>query len=155
MSYVSCPTAIVNAPVDLVWALLAAPAGWGEVFDLRILKVDPPGPAIVGQVVHGETGPGLFHLKLTFRMREIDPEHHRLGLDVILPFGLAVDEEIQCASLDDTHCRVAYRCNFDFSRGWWGAAMRGVLGRRLDSGPADSLSRLKRAAEWRFTGLRE
>jgi len=30
MSYASCPTAVVNAPVEIVWALLADPAGWGH-----------------------------------------------------------------------------------------------------------------------------
>ena len=152
MSYASCPTAVISAPIDLVWALLTAPADWGDLFDLRVVGIEPVGPAVAGQVVRGETGLKIFHLKLTFRMREIDPESHRLGLDVKLPFGLAVREDIQCTPLDDSHCHVHYRCDFDFPAGWRGAAMRTVLGRRLDSGPADSLSRLKRAAEHRFPG---
>ena len=152
MSYLSCPTAAVNAPVDLVWDLLVTPADWGSVFDVHLLGVDPPGPAVTGQVVHGETVFGMFHLKLTFRIREIDPESHHLGLDAKLPFGLRVREDIQCTPLDDSHCRVRYRCDFDFPAGWRGAAIRALLGRRLDSGPADSLSRLKRAAERRFPG---
>ena len=152
MSYLSCPTAAINAPIDLVWALLVTPDDWGSVFDVRLVGVDPPGPAVVGQVVHGETGFRMFHLKLTLRIREIDPGSHHLGLDVELPFGLGVREDIQCTPLDDSHCRVHYRCDFDFPAGWRGAAMRAVLGRRLDSGPADSLSRLKRAAERLFPG---
>jgi hypothetical protein len=47
MPYVSCPTAVINAPVDFVWALLE-PAAWGGVFDVRVGSIDPPGPAIVG-----------------------------------------------------------------------------------------------------------
>ena len=152
MPYESCPSAVVNAPVDMVWALLTAPAGWGNVFDMRVASVDPPGPAVAGQVVRGETGPRHLHLKLTFRMIEIDPDQHRLRMDVNLPFGLAVHEDLRCAPLDDTHCRVNYRCNFDFPRGWRGALMRLLLNRRLDSGPEDSLSRLKRAAEQHFAG---
>jgi hypothetical protein len=152
MSYLSCPTTVINAPLDLVWALLVTPADWASVFDVRLVGVDPPGPAVAGQVVHGETGFAMFHLKLTFRVREIDPKSHHLGLDVKLPFGLGVREDIQCTPLDERHCHVHYRCDFDFPAGWRGAAMRAVLGRRLDSGPADSLSRLKRAAERLFPG---
>jgi hypothetical protein len=150
MPYASCPTAVINAPVDQVWAILVAPAGWGDVFDMRVIGLDPSGPAAVGQVITGETGPKIFHMKLTFRMLEIDPAQHRVRMDVDLPFRLVVDEEIRCTALDDKRCRVAYRCNFDFPGGWRGRAMRVLLSRRLDSGPEDSLSRLKRAAERRF-----
>jgi hypothetical protein len=151
MRYANCPTAIVEVPVDRVWALLTAPGGWGDVFDMRLLGVDPSGPAAVGQVIRGETGRKILHLRLAFRMMEIDPEQHRLRMTVDLPFGLVVDEEIRCTALDHGRCRVAYRCNFDFPRGWRGAALRALLARRLDSGPQDSLSRLKSAAERRFT----
>jgi hypothetical protein len=150
MPYASCPSALVYAPVEIVWALLMAPAGWGNVFDVRVTSVDPPGPAAAGQEVSAETGPGILHLKLMFRMIEIDPDQYRLRMDVNLPFGLAVHEDIRCTPLDDTHCRVDYRCNFDFPSGWRGALMRRLLSRRLDSGPEDSLSRLKRAAERGF-----
>jgi Polyketide cyclase / dehydrase and lipid transport len=150
MRYASCPTAIVEVPVDRVWTLLTAPAGWGDVFDMRLLGVDPPGPAAVGQVIRGESGLKILHLRLAFRMLEIDPEQHRLRMTVDLPFGLVVDEEIRCTALDHGRCRVAYRCNFDFPRGWRGAALRALLAGRLESGPADSLSRLKSAAERRL-----
>jgi hypothetical protein len=152
MFYASCPTAVVNAPADIVWALLVEPAGWGSVFDMRVAGIDPPGPAIVGQKVCGETGLRIFHLKLWFSMKGIDPDHHRLRLEVKLPFGLTVHEDLGCTPLDDTHRRVDYRCNFDFPTGWRGTLMRVLMKRRLDDGPKDSLSRLKRAAERRFAG---
>jgi hypothetical protein len=150
MPYASCPTAVINASVDQVWAILMTPALWGNVFDMRVISVDPPGSAVVGQVISGETGLKIFHLKLTFRMLEIDPAQHRVRIDVDLPFGLVVDEEIRCTALDGKRCRVTYRCNFEFPAGWRGTAMRVLLGRRLGSGPEDSLSRLKRAAERGF-----
>ena len=88
MPYVSCPTAVINTRVDLVWALLMKPAAWGGVFDMQVGSIDPPGPAIVGQGISGETGLRTLHLKPTFRMIEIDPYQHRLCLDVHLPFGM-------------------------------------------------------------------
>ncbi len=150
MPHASCPTAVVNAPVDHVWALLVAPAGWGSIFDMRVTNVDPPGPAAAGQDVRGETGPEILQLKLTFRMLEIDPDQYRLRFCVSLPFGLIVDEDMRCMSLDETHCRVSYNCNFHFPPSWRGTLLRVLLKQRLDWGPQDSLSRLKRAAEQCF-----
>ena len=147
MPYVSCPTAVINAPVDVVWALLMEPAAWGGVFNVRVGSIDPPGRAIVGQKICGETGLRILHLKLTFRMIEIDLDHHRLCLDVQLPFGIMVHEDLSCTPLDADHCRVDYRCNFDFPRGWRGSLAKILIHHGFDSGPEDSLSRLKYAAE--------
>jgi hypothetical protein len=61
-----------------------------------------------------------------------------------------LQEDLRCTPLDDIHCRVDYRCNFDFPRGWRGTLIRVLMKRRLDDGPKDSLSRLKRAVERRF-----
>jgi hypothetical protein len=41
------------------------PAAWEDVFDVRVGSIDPPGPAIVGQKISGETGLRILHLKLT------------------------------------------------------------------------------------------
>jgi hypothetical protein len=152
MSYASCPTAIVNAPVEIVWALLADPAGWGHVFDVRINSVDPPGPAVAGQKIMGETGPRLFHLKLAFRVIETDAERHRLVMDIKLPFGIAVREDLKCTPLDADYCRVDYHCGFDFPKGWRGTLTRVLMSREMNAGPVDSLSRLKHAAELCCTG---
>ena len=54
MSDASCPTAFVNAPVGIVWALLVDPVGWGHVFDVRINGLDLPGP---GQKNRGQGRP--------------------------------------------------------------------------------------------------
>jgi hypothetical protein len=140
MFYASCPTAVVDAPADLVWALLVDPAGWGSVFDVRVASVDPPGPAVVGQRVCVETGPRIFHLKVGLRVIAIDPDHRRLRLDIKLPFGLIVDEDLRCTPVGDTRSRVDYRCFFDFPGGWRGRLVRVLVNQKLNSGPRDSLS---------------
>jgi hypothetical protein len=147
MPYVSCPTAVINVPVEVVWALLTDPAGWGYVFDVRINSVNPPGSALVGQKIAGETGPRPFHLKLAFRIIETDAERLRLVMDMKLPFGIAVREDLKCTPLDADHCRVDYHCGFDFPRGWRGSLAKILLHHGFDSGPEDSLARLKLAAE--------
>src|SRR6202048_90420 len=120
----------------------------GEARSIYEFAADPPGPAIVGQKISGETGLRILHLKLTFRMIEINLDYHRLRLDVNLPFGITVHEDLSCTPLDDTYCRADCP-NFDFPRGWRGSLLRFLMKRELNTGPIVSQSRLKRAAELR------
>ena len=149
-SYASCPTAEVQAPVEVVWALLTEPASWGSFFDVRINRIDPSGPATVGQRIEGESGPRLLHLKLAFEFTGIDVEKRRLMLDVKLPFGITIQEDLRCTPIDVDKCRVDYRCNFGFPTGWRGVLARLLTLRERDAGPINSLSRLKLAAEQRY-----
>ncbi len=149
MTDASCPTEEVSAPIEVVWALLTDPACWGTFFDVRILRVEPPGFASIGQRVSGESGSRFLHLKVSFTYTLIDVEHHRLGLDARLPLGITVREDLDCQPLGPARCRINYHCNFEFPPGWRGWLARKVLGRQLEVGPTDSLARLKRAAEVR------
>jgi hypothetical protein len=147
MNYVSCPTSIVDAPVELVWGLLTRPEGWGDFYNMRITSVDPAGTVVVGQTVFAESGPRLLHLKLQFRFTEIDPLHYKLGFDARFPLGITVREDMSCVPVGQDQCRVNYHCGFGFPIGWRGVLMRFVIRSRLDAGPVDSLDRLRRAAE--------
>ena len=147
MAYKACPTAVIEAPIDRVWTLLTNPAGWGDFFDLRITKVDPAGPAIVGQCVEAESGPRLLHLRIHFELKEIDASNFGINMIVNLPLGIRVHEELRCSSLGLDRCRVTYGCNFELPKGWRGLVVSLFLSREFENGPRDSLSRLKRAAE--------
>jgi hypothetical protein len=147
MSYASCPVAIVHAPVELVWTLLTEPARWGDFFDIRITSINPAGGAVAGQKVCGESGPHFLHLKLEFRYFEIDAVNYKLGLHVRLPFGVMVREQLSCVPFGRRQCRVNYHCDFSFPAGWRGTIACLLMRHKLDSGPADSLARLKRRAE--------
>jgi hypothetical protein len=142
-----CPTDIVEAPAEVVWGLLTDPAGWGGFFDVRISRIDPPGAARVGQRVFAESGPRLLHLQLRFEFTAIDADRHRLGLDVRLPFGVTVSEDLALTPISARVCRVSYGCDFGFAPGWRGWIGRLLVGREMETGPADSLARLKAAAE--------
>jgi hypothetical protein len=91
--------------------------------------------------VRAESGPRFLHLKLSFKFREIDESRRRLLIDVRLPFGVSVLEDMTCVPLDKGQCRVNYACNFGFPSGIRGRLMRLVLGREMQAGPADSFSR--------------
>jgi hypothetical protein len=102
---------------------------------------------VVGQTVFAESGPRVLHLKLQVRFDEIDPLHYKLGFDAQFPFGITVREDMSCVPIGQNQCRVNYHCGFGFPTGWRGGLMRFLIRRRLDSGPVDSLARLRRAAE--------
>ena len=58
-----------------------------------------------------------------------------------------VREDMKLMEIDDARCRVNYNCDFTLPTGLRGAILRRTFGRSFDTGPADSLLRLKREAE--------
>jgi hypothetical protein len=150
VAYSSCPTSIVNAPVEIVWTLLTRPEEWGDFYDVRLRSVEPPGVAVVGQTVFAESGPRPLHFALEFRFTKIDAMNYELGIDVRLPFGITVREDLSCVPIGQDQCRVNYHCGFGFPAGWRGVVTPFLMRRELISGPVDSLSRLQRAAEQRY-----
>ena len=151
-NFTACPTDIVEAPVDVVWKLLTNISGWGSFFDLRVTSVEPPGPAAKGQRMLGETGPRWLHLGGSFEYTLIDETHYKLEMDVRLSLGLTVHEALDCVPLEGGRCRVNYHCHFGLPAGWRGTLLRFLGGRGFTTGPADSLRRLKRAAEQEHRG---
>ena len=151
-NYLACPTAIVEAPVGVVWKLLTNIAGWGSFYNVRVTSVEPPGPAVRGQRMLGEPGPRWLHVGLSVEYTLIDEAHYKLEMDARFPLGITVHEALDCVPLENGRCRVNYHCHFGFPGGWRGRLMRVLLSRRLKAGPADSLSRLKRAAEQEHRG---
>jgi hypothetical protein len=147
-----CPTDVVEAPLEVIWRLLTNPASWDSFYDLRVQRVDPPGPATVGQRIHAESGPTLLHLKVIIDFTRVDAANHRLSFDVRMPLGITVSEDMVCASLGPQRSRVHYNCAFSFPKGWRGAIVRALVSREITAGPADSLARLKAAAERVYVG---
>src|SRR5262245_61130193 len=96
MKYASCPTAIINAPIDIVWRLLTEPAKWGDFYDVRIANVVPPGRAVAGQIVHGDSGRWRIRFPIVFEFLTVDLDHHRLVFLVRMPFGISVYEDLDC-----------------------------------------------------------
>lgn len=149
-AHLSCPTDVVNAPVEVVWVLVTDFARWGDFYDISVERVTPPGRAVVGQRMEGRTGPGPLKLRIVFEVTGIDETRHRLGLVGHMPFGVTVHEDMIMLPIDATHCRVNYNCNFTLPDGLRGRLLWAALRREFDRGPADSLARLKRKAEQEF-----
>jgi hypothetical protein len=127
-----------------VWKLLTNIAGWGSFFDLRVISVEPPGPAAKGQRMLGETGPRWMHLGGSFEYTLIDETHYKLEMEVRLSLGLTVLEALDCVPLEGERCRVNYHCNFGFPSGWRGRLLRVLLRRRTGTSPLCARPKLDR-----------
>jgi hypothetical protein len=90
----------------------------------------------------------LLHLAVEFRFT-IDAANYELGLDVKCPFYITVREDLRYVPGRD-RCRVNYHCDFGLPAAWRDIVARFLMRREVKSGPVDSLSRLRRAAEKRY-----
>ncbi len=103
-----CPTALVAAPVEVVWENLVQWERYVEWADVQVERIEPEGSITVGQTI-SFTGKALGRTwRFTFKVEEVDPERHQLGLHVRFPFGLQEKPHIVCSPIDATSCRVQY-----------------------------------------------
>lgn len=103
-----CPAAIVAAPVEVVWENLVHWERYAAWADVQAERIEPDGPASVGQTISfgGRALGRTWHF--TFKVEEVNYERHELGLHVFLPFGLQEKPRITCSLIDATTCRVQY-----------------------------------------------
>ncbi len=108
MSLAVCPTAIVAAPVELVWRNLVQWERYSEWADVQVVRSEPEGPASAGQTIYfaGKAFGRILHF--IFKVEEVNPERHQLGLHAFFPFGLQEKAHIACTPIDATTCRVQY-----------------------------------------------
>src|SRR5580693_6995516 len=80
-----CPADRVEAPVEVVWDLLMDPAGYGGFWEMTVERVEPEGPAAVGQ--------RFFAFLLCRRLRidgeilEVDALRRAIRFHSTMPFG--------------------------------------------------------------------
>lgn len=108
MGLTVCPVAVVAAPVEVVWSNLVEWERYSEWADVQVERMEPEGPATVGQTIKffGKALGRTWHF--TFEIEEVDPERHQLGLHAFFPFGLQEIPHIACYPIDATTCRVQY-----------------------------------------------
>jgi len=108
MSLSVCPIAVVAAPLKVVWENLTQWDRYADWADVHVERTEPEGPISVGQTIFF-TGMALGRTwHFTFKVEELDPERHRIGLHVMFPFGLQEKPHIACDPIDATSCRVQY-----------------------------------------------
>ena len=103
-----CPTAVIDAPIERVWALVADPAQWEQWADATLEYADPPGPARPGQTfVVSSVGLGR-RWRFPFTVDAVDEARHRLRVTAHFPLGVVEHTQIGCMALDEGRCRVTY-----------------------------------------------
>jgi uncharacterized protein YndB with AHSA1/START domain len=105
-----CPAALVNAPLERVWAVLLDSEHYGRWADAEFTRFDPPGPAVAGQVMsaNGREFGITLPLRVRLRIESIDLIKHQVVLDVDLPFGVKERTTITCTPVDERSTRVQY-----------------------------------------------
>ena len=103
-----CPTAIVAAPVELVWANLVQWERYSDWADVHVASLEPDGPATAGQtVIFGGRVLGRT-LHFTFKVEAVKPDKHQIAGHAFFPFGLQEKATITCTPVDAASCRVQY-----------------------------------------------
>lgn len=97
MGLIVCPSDVVDAPIERVWALVASTEGIDHWVDATLVSAEPDGPVQAGQKLHLITRAIGFTFVVTIDVLEVDPVRHRLHLLVDLPFGVVNDENLTLA----------------------------------------------------------
>ncbi len=108
MGLTVCPAATVEAPVEVVWEILTRPAHYPEWADAQIQRIEPEGPAVVGQTIHFTSKEFGIKWPIVFKVEKVNAEKHQLGLYTVLPLGLRERPHISCTAIDATTSRLQY-----------------------------------------------
>ncbi len=108
MGVTTCPTDVVNAPVERVWALLADPLRYAEWTDLREIRAEPPGAAQPGQIIRGVTQEAGLTFEVTLTVLTVDADRPQIEYRSNLPLGVVGHNRIVGVPLDPIRCRVSF-----------------------------------------------
>jgi len=110
MGLTVCPAAVVAAPVEVIWGNLVQWERYCEWFsaDVQVERSEPEGPATVGQTIYFAGKAFGRTLHFIFKVEEVNPERHQLGLHASFPLGLQMKPHISCTPIEATTCRVQY-----------------------------------------------
>lgn len=105
MAFQTCPTDLVEASAETLWALLTTPRLYEEWVDAS-LREGPDRPVVAGDRLLLGAGPG-HRMKVVFDVVGLTPMRE-VVLDIQLPFGLVNHEVLRITPLGPRRCRVTY-----------------------------------------------
>lgn len=103
-----CPADRVQAPVEVVWELLAHPAAYGGFLDLTVERVEPAGPAAAGQRFVGWSRALCRRWRVEGEVVEVDAARHTIRFRTSLPLGIVGDNHLSCTPVDATSCILRF-----------------------------------------------
>lgn len=105
MAIQTCPSVIIQAPIERVWRFLVTLSEWHRWADAKIVK-GPGRPLAVGDAVVFRAGPcDMFEGR--FSVVDLEPLR-RVTLEMQLPFGIVNHEVVVLSPVSDGACRVTY-----------------------------------------------
>ena len=108
MSLSVCPIAVVQAPADRVWALLAMPSSFDSWWDVKTDAIVPPGPAQSGQVITAHGRALGRDRQIRIRVVAVDEERRQLQLVSSFPFGITLHKDIRVSAVDSRTAQVSF-----------------------------------------------
>ncbi len=108
MTFSTCPIAIIHAPVEQVWRLLATPSQYALWWDAQTVSITPTGPVQAGQHIVAQTTTLGKRWDVQLIVRAVEPEKRQLDLLTQLPLGITVYNHITCTALDVHQTRVSF-----------------------------------------------
>ena len=102
-----CPADTIQASPEVVWNLLTDPASYHTWTDGRVERIEPPGRARAGQVIHLTAGFTFLRFQVRFDVQRVDGASRDLEFDGFFPFGVTMHEHISVRGVDG-HARVQY-----------------------------------------------
>ncbi len=104
MSVSTCPIAVINAPIERVWELLAEPANYDLWWDAKTRSIVPEGRAHAGQKVFAKAGG--FNIFLT--IDGVDEFKHQIHYTSKFPFGITGFNHLTCTTLPNSTTQVSF-----------------------------------------------
>lgn len=102
------PDAIVHAPIEHVWPLLAEPANYARWWGAQTQAIVPEEPARPGQMIYARSKAFGKAWDVSLRVEAVDAAKRQLDLTTSLPLGISVHNHIRCTPLDQGMCRIAF-----------------------------------------------
>jgi hypothetical protein len=103
-----CPAAFVNAPIEVVWGLLADPSRYDLWWEARTERIEPAGGAKAGQTIQATSQAFGMRFLVAMRVESVVPEAHTIELVTTLPLGLMIQNRISCFPLGPALSRVQF-----------------------------------------------
>ncbi len=108
MSFSTCPIAIVDAPIEQVWRLLADPSQYALWWDAKTVSIIPEGSAQAGQQIFATTSALGKQWVVHLTVEAVSAKDRQLDLLTQLPLGITVHNHITCTLLDNQRTYVSF-----------------------------------------------
>ncbi len=102
-----CPAAVVEAPVESVWEILADTTLYEDWWEARAERIVPEGKAVPGQMIYLATSGLGRKWVMMLRIERVNPEKHQIQFHGELLGGISLNT-ITCTAIDAASCRVQY-----------------------------------------------